>query len=102
MNEYLETLRNYLMETNPAFGCDKVDSVLDVLHCCFSQRLVPDTAVISTCFAALDAIVDRLHLKDRDRVVDLTCQLCGEHQKNAFRQGLLTGFHLSREINEQL
>lgn len=75
---------------------------MDVLYCCFAQQLVPDTAAITAHFAALDDILDCLPIKDKDRVTDLTCQLCGEHQKDAFRQGLLTGFHLSQELNEQV
>lgn len=100
MTEYLETLKTYFSETNPAFGCDKVDSVLDVLHCCFRQRLIPDTEAIKTRFAALDDILSGLPLKDRDKVTDLTCQLCEEHQKDSFRQGLLAGFHLFRDLRE--
>lgn len=98
MEEYISVLNNYIAENKPRAACPNVESLLDMLFCCYSQHKNLDTATVKMCFSQLDDILQNLTLQQTDEIVDLTCALCDEHQKNAFREGVTVGFRLYQEL----
>ena len=100
MEAYIAAINNYISENKPTVNCPNVDSLLDMLFCCYSQRSCVNSATVRQSFRQLDEILDTLPLPQQDQVVDLTCDLCVEYQKNAFREGVLVGFRLYQELQK--
>lgn len=98
MESYISILNNYITENKPCAACPNVETLLDMLFCCYSQHKSLDTATVKMCFSQLDSILQKLTLQQADEVVDLACNLCDEHQKNAFREGVTVGFRLYQEL----
>ena len=71
-----------------------------MLFCCYNQRNRLNTDIIRQSFSQLDTILGVLALQKQDQVIDLTCDLCGEYQKDAFREGMSIGFRLYKELQE--
>jgi hypothetical protein len=46
----------------------------------------------------VDAWLEKLPLEAQDDIFNVTCRLCGFHEKKVFRDGLLVGFHLCGEL----
>ena len=98
MEEYISVLNKYIAEHKPRGACPGVETLLDMLFCCYSQHKALDTATVKRHFSQLDTILQNLTLQQADEVVDLACTLCDEHQKNAFREGVTVGFRLYHEL----
>lgn len=101
MEAYIAAINNYISENKPTVNCPNVESLLDMLFCCYNQRNCLNTDTIRQCFRQLDAILDKLPLQQQDQVVDLTCDLCSEYQKDAFREGISVGFRLYQDLQER-
>ena len=99
MNPYADALNSYLAGNPVKAGCANITELLDILYCCYCQRKAVDPQSISDCFAELDHILSGLSIKDNSRVVALTCNLCTQHAREAFRNGVAGGFHLFKELH---
>lgn len=100
MKRYIKLLDTYLMENSPKTKCPDVESVLDMLYCCYNQQKGVDTAAVNHCFLVLDTIMKELSVVKASRVIELVCQLCGEYQKDAFKEGMLVGFYIYNELHK--
>lgn len=99
MDKYIEMLDTYLAQTGPEINCAKVNSLLEMLFCCYHQSNGLDTDQIRTHFNTLSQLLDKLSLEENDRVFDVACQLCNEHQAQAFQEGVTVGFRLYNELH---
>ena len=102
MNQYIEALNTYLEEHRPRLGCLNVDSLLDMLYCCYHQQNNTDTQEVKQLFRELNTALETLPDDMEYRIFTLTCQLCGLHKQAAFREGLLVGFRLYNEMDDKL
>ncbi|MBQ6715105.1 MAG: hypothetical protein IJN21_01125, partial [Clostridia bacterium] len=98
MNRYTLALREYLAQNPPEFTSCKMDSLLGTLYCCYQQQKRCDSEQIHKYFNKLDAIINTLSLHDQNQVISLTCSLCTTYQTEAFKEGIVTGFHLFEEL----
>ena len=100
MNSYIDVFNQYIAENRSTIRCSKVESLLDMLYCCYHQQKSVDAPAVKAYFSQLDQVLDSLPIQLADQVVDLACDLCGEHQKQAFREGILVGFCLYTELHQ--
>ena len=98
MENYITALNNYIAESKSVPKCSNVCNLLDILFCCYRQHNGPDTAAVRQCFRDLDTVLEVLPLEQQDQVIDITCELCTQYQKEAFREGLCVGFRLYKEL----
>lgn len=101
MKNYIAMLNDFVKQNKPPIKCSDVDSLLDMLYCCYHQQKSVDTPTIKTYFSQLDQVLGRLPIQLSDQVVDLACDLCSVYQKQAFREGVLAGFRLYEELHGQ-
>ena len=94
-----QVLNEYLVAHSPKSKCD-ANSLISMLYCCYHQQVTTETAVIRDHFEQLDDILSGLSLRQADQVLDVTCKLCCEFQKDAFCNGLLVGIKLYSELQE--
>lgn len=73
-------------------------SVLDMLYDSYREQHSVNTEEIGRRFVSLADILNNLPLKEHDQVWDLTCDLCMEHEKNGFLEGLRMGVTLWLEL----
>ncbi|MBQ2404496.1 MAG: hypothetical protein II280_03685, partial [Lachnospiraceae bacterium] len=59
-----------------------------------------DNEVIKHGFEKLYDQLDALCLKDKDRIIDIVCFLCQEHEKSGFTEGVKVGMRLEQELVE--
>ena len=98
MNEYIQVLNTYLEENPPeAPGCG-MTGLLDRLYCCYDQQKRGDSEQIKSCYQKLDAAVQKLPLEEQDNITHIACSLSIVTQREGFTNGVLTGFHLFREL----
>ena len=94
MNLYVEKINAYLEENKP----EDVDSLVEVLYYCFCLQHDLQTEQIRSGFQEIEKIIGKLSIEENDRISDITCCLCERYQHEAFREGLLIGFQLYREL----
>lgn len=88
----LETAKQYV-------GRHDADLLLDVLYQSYCEGRGRDSAMVRDQFRQLDDVLCALSIRQQDQVVDITCRLCGAYQKEAYKDGLLAGFQLHRELS---
>ena len=98
MENYITALNNYMEENKTTPNCPDAASLLDMLFCCYNQRKCLNTDTVRRNFRELDDILNILPLHQQDRVIDLACELCVEHQREAFQEGIFVGFRLHDEL----
>lgn len=98
MKEYIKVLNNYLSENPPEICKCQIETILDMFCCCYLQQWQGDTLDVRAHFEALDDILKELTMQQQDAVVDITCELCSLYRREAFHDGVLTGFRLFREL----
>lgn len=98
MNPYLEQIKTYLAEYDLHGG----KSVGEILYYCHLENITVDEKEISREFAKLDEVLDKLTLKEYDRVWNATCALCDAHEKRGFLTGMRMGMRLVLELGEEV
>jgi len=100
MNPYIQKLTDHLTES--AFNNTDVDvhTILDLLFSVYQDLYPTDPEYIQASFSHLNDILSKLPLRECDKVWDLTCQLCIDHARFAFRAGVQIGAKLMEELSE--
>ena len=78
--------------------CGAGQSVLDMLYDSYREQHPVNTVEIGRKFVSLADILNKLPLKEHDQVWDLTCDLCMEHERNGFLEGIRMGTSLCLEL----
>lgn len=100
MNRYIENLKSFLAEQSATFRFDDAKSVLDILCYYYCSTNTVDTAIIHCQFKKLNDTLSNLSLAENDAVFAVTADLCTEHTRKAFVDGVLVGMHLFEELKE--
>lgn len=98
MKNYQQAFDDYLATHSAGLGEGEMEELLDVLFRCYQESRNVDSTEIQAGFKNLDNVLSNLSLEDNNRVFMITCELCDRHSHEAFRSGILTGFHLFREL----
>jgi len=73
-------------------------SALEDLYWYYFTEHPVDTAEIKKRFSELEGILNQLTMDDHDRVWNLACFLCIEHEKRGFLEGAAMGGTLVAEL----
>ena len=101
MENYIQSLRNYIATHPPDFGDGNAKSILEMLFCHYTEFNRFDTDAIKLGFDELYAQMEELHLRDMDKIIDVVCFLCQEHEKAGFAEGVKVGMRLEQELSTQ-
>ena len=91
MNPYLQKLKSALSEQADI-------PVMEVLYCCYRELHPTDSETITKNFTHLNDVLGKLTLRECDRVWNLTCALCSEHEREGFLEGVHVGAELALEL----
>ncbi|MBQ8796761.1 MAG: hypothetical protein IJZ56_01025 [Oscillospiraceae bacterium] len=98
MKQYIETLNKYAEEQGVNAGTLPAETVIDVLFACFCLENEVRIPAVSAAFEKMESVLEKLSLEDNDKLFLLTCQISETYRREAFRTGLLAGFHLCKEL----
>jgi len=101
MKESIRILEKSLSEHPLILSQCGKEQVLDMLYCCYSQNSGKNKEQIQRSFERIDKILEKLPLAQQDEVVDITCSLCNEQQREGFCDGIVFGFRLFQELSMQ-
>ena len=91
-------LRQYVADHPPNYGDGDCHSILDMLYYRYSECNRLDNAEIKEAFADLYQQMHGMSLREMDRIIDVVCTLCREHEKAGFTEGVKVGIQLDNEL----
>ena len=100
MNPYIEKLKAYLSNRPTSCRWEDGNSILELLCYIYTVQNPIHNSVILYQFRELNRIEENLTWEERERLSELVCQLCTEHMRKAFLEGLQVGFRLFTELSE--
>ena len=98
MKRLAELLKRYVEENLPNSG--NAQEVADRLYWCYMERSRIDNDKTNACYAALREKVN-LPLREYDEVLYIVSDLCLEHGRQAFLEGLKVGMLLMQEMRKE-
>ena len=96
MNLYVEKLKQWAAGNPPNFG--DADSVLGLLYECFNENNPYDNEQIKADFNELYQQMNGMSLREMDRIIYPVCNLCRDHERTGFMEGVKVGIMLGAEI----
>ncbi len=96
MKKSLKFLEEHFKQNPPNHG--DLDSVMDVLHWYYAENNPIDNQKIRDGFAKLRSQFPDLSLQEFDPIFDTVSDLCVEHERLAFYEGLRLGVTLMIEL----
>ena len=97
MNECVEILKRHIAENPPNYGSD-AHSILEMLFSYYHECNNTDTDAVKATFKVLYQRMHGMPLREMDRIVDVVCTLCREHEKAGFVEGVKVGVQLDSEL----
>ena len=98
MEKLIAQLRRYMVDHPPNYGDGDCHSILDMLYYRYSEYNRLDNDKIKASFADLYQQMHGMSLREMDRIIDVVCTLCREHEKAGFTEGIKTGFIMGFEL----
>ena len=98
MNELAYFLKRYVEQNPPA--CGDAQAVVDQMFWTYMENHRIDNDKISHCYSALRERV-KLAMCEYDEVLYIVSDLCMEHGRIAFMEGLKVGMLLIREMENE-
>ena len=96
MQKYINTLREYCKQNPPNHG--NYQSLMELLYWTYTEYNPIDTQKLRNGFANLRSQFPYLSLHEFDPVFILVSDLCAEHERLAFCEGLRLGVTLMQEL----
>ena len=100
MNEYMDALNRYVEANLPNYGRDAY-TILEMLYCYYHECNNVDSNAVKEAFEELYQHMHGMPLREMDRIVDVVCVLCTEHERSGFIEGVKVGILLDTEITRK-
>ena len=100
MNGYIEKLKRYLSDRKFEDDCEDGKFLVDILYSYYIEDHPIESEYIKSRYGHLDAILSKLTLRENDEIFKITVDLCDEHTKLAFLNGVDVGFRLFTELKQ--
>ena len=98
MKKLAQLLRSYVEQNPPS--CGNAQDVADQLYWCYMEHSRIDNDKTDACYAALREKVN-LPLREYDEVLYIVSDLCLEHGRQAFSEGLKVGMLMMQEMGKE-
>lgn len=98
-SRFYDVLKRIATDHQPNFGDG--DSVLTMLYEAYSEYNRLDDAQIKADFNELYQIMNRMELREMDRIIYPVCKLCRDHEKAGFLEGIKVGLLLAEEMYDK-
>ena len=98
MEKLIAQLRQYVADHPPNYGDGDCHSILDMLYYRYSECNRLDNAEVTAAFTDLYQKMHGMSLREMDRIIDVVCTLCREHENAGFTEGIKVGIQLAKEV----
>ena len=99
MSIHINQVFDYL-DSHPVSRYDgDFQSLLEMLHYVYTTCNPIDSEAIRYGFRNMRTAMKTLPREEQDAIFSCACDLCFEHEQQAFYHGLTVGIHLMAEIN---
>ena len=98
MEKLIAQPRQYVADHPPNYGDGDCHSILDMLYYRYSECNRLDNDEIKIAFADLYQQMHWMSLREINRIIDVVCTLCREHEKAGFTEGIQVGFRIKLEL----
>ena len=99
MEKYIIALQNYCKQNPP--NAEEAQSVMDFLYCTYAEYNPIDLQNIEERFAELRNHFKELDLQRFDPIFVTVSELCAEHERLSFMEGIRLGVTLMLELTEK-
>ena len=99
MIELISALDTYLKEHPLTLG--NCEDVLDMLFEFYFEHNSYDNEIIKADFHALYVAMNGMPLKEMDQIIYPVCELCHDHQRAGFIDGIKIGMMLHPELQKE-
>lgn len=99
MKTYIKLLQNYIFAQQPNYGFGDAESLLEMIYAHYNECNGFDNQSIKDGFEDLYARMSGLSLRDTDKIIDVVCALCRDHEKAGFVEGVKLGIRLDQELS---
>ncbi len=96
IEKYIQALRGYALSHDP--NCTDGDSVLGILYECYNENSPYDNEQIKADFNELYRMMNGMELREIDKIIYPVCNLCRDHEKAGFVEGIKIGIRLRAEL----
>ena len=100
MKQIKDMLIAHLNEHSLDFGSYDADTVLDFLCTAYREAHETNQPNIRSLFAQLSDHLESLPLEKNNAMFSIIVQLCTEHERLAFTEGIRWGFQLHTELTQ--
>ena len=98
MKDLVHRMNAYIESHALDLGDSNCETVLDQLYQAYAESHESDPPDIRDGFKELEEFLCSLPLDDNNAVFNLCCRLCSAYEEKVFRDGLLYGASLMREL----
>jgi len=99
MKSLAEKLLTHYAQHPPTL--DNADSILDMIFWIYTESNPIEDEQSKRKYKAIRERIVSLSLTDCDEVFNLICDLCTDHERLAFREGIRFGMLLMRELEDE-
>ncbi len=99
MKSLAEKLLAYCTQHPPHL--DNADSILDMIFWIYSESNPIEDDASKRKYKAIRERISSLSATDYEEVFNLVCDLCTDHERLAFREGIRFGMLLMRELENE-
>ena len=96
IEKYILALKEFALSHEPSFGDG--ESVLGMLYECHNENSPYDNEQIKTDFNELYRMMNGMELREIDKIIYPVCNLCRDHEKAGFVEGIKIGIRLKAEL----
>lgn len=96
---FMDILRKHISEHAPNYGDWDAHSVLEMLYVAYSDYNTTGPDEVQSIFHKLRLLLDDMPEKSVEQVFDMVCDLCSDHERSGFTEGVKLGVHLADELH---
>ena len=99
MQQFVNRLNELLADYHLDYHSASTSSLLEILYLVYIENSGVDNDEIRQNFSNLCDALTGKSLREIDDIIDIVCDLCCEHEKNGFIEGVKVGVRLAQEVD---
>lgn len=100
IDDHWKPLIDHIMEHSPNFGDCDAQGILDMLYEIYCEYNYFEDASTKMGFEELYRLLEDLPVGEIDPLIYVVCDLCRNHQRTGFTEGIRVGIRLGEELRD--
>ena len=99
MQQFINRLSELLSDYHLDYHSATTSSLLEILYLVYIENSGVDNDEIRQNFSNLYTALTGRTIHEIDDIIDIVCDLCCDHEKNGFIEGVKVGVKLAQEVD---